>query len=65
MREMHNAYGTSAVAEMTNGIILAKFEKSCALNEGTYQSEAQLEKKLIESLISQSYIRICASKSSV
>lgn len=63
MREMHNAYGTSAVAEMTNGIILAKFEKSCALNEGTYQSEAQLEKKLIESLISQGYERFFANNS--
>lgn len=63
MREMHNAYGTSAVAEMTNGIILAKFEKSCALNEGTYQSEAQLEKKLIESLISQGYERLFANNS--
>ncbi len=49
-------YTASTVAEMTNGIILAKFEKPERIRE-TYQSEAQLEDKLIEDLVAQGYER--------
>ena len=49
-------YTTSAIAEMTNGIILANYEKTYSIQE-EYQSESQLEMKLIENLISQGYER--------
>ena len=49
-------YTTSAIAEMTNGIILANYEKTYSIQE-EYQSESQLETKLIENLISQGYER--------
>ena len=45
----------STIAEMTNGIILANFKKDSNKREGQYQSEPELERKLIEDLISQGY----------
>ncbi|HEY4533524.1 MAG TPA: type I restriction endonuclease subunit R [Fusobacterium sp.] len=50
-------YGTATIAEMTNGIILANFEKRHAVGETTYQSEAELERSMIENLVSQGYER--------
>lgn len=51
-------YSTSTVAEMTGGIILANFKKSSKTTETTYQSEAELEQKLIENLQAQGYERL-------
>ncbi|WP_288730151.1 HsdR family type I site-specific deoxyribonuclease, partial [uncultured Fusobacterium sp.] len=53
-------YGTTTIAEMTNGIILANFEKRHAVRETTYQSEAELERSMIENLVSQGYERFFA-----
>lgn len=53
-------YGTSTIAEMTNGIILANYEKISSLGD-TYQTEAQLEMSLINNLISQGYERFFAN----
>ena len=50
--------GNSTIAEMTNGIILAKFEKELKVGETGYQTEAELEKQMIENLISQGYERL-------
>lgn len=38
-------YSTSTIAEVTNGIILAKFEKTMMHDAGSYQSEVELEKQ--------------------
>lgn len=51
-------YTVSPIAEMTNGIILAKFEKDYSIRETEYQTEAQLESQLISNLISQGYERL-------
>lgn len=51
-------YNTSTIAEMTNGIILAHFEKDLSVRESSYQNEAELEKQLIENLVSQGYERL-------
>ena len=48
-------YGTSTIAEMTNGIILAHFEKGLYAEETSYQSEAELEKEFIRMLTEQGY----------
>ncbi len=53
---MNNNYGT--VAEMTNGIILASFEKNNIEKPQTYQSEAELEESMLKNLQSQGYERI-------
>ena len=53
-------YGTSTIAEMTNGIILANYEKTSFLQD-EYQTEAQLEASMIENLISQGYKRFPAN----
>lgn len=53
--ENHNAF---TIAEMTNGIILANFEKISHIKESSYQSEADLERNLINNLISQGYERL-------
>ncbi|MCI6988812.1 MAG: HsdR family type I site-specific deoxyribonuclease [Campylobacter sp.] len=42
------------IAEMTNGIILERYEKIINTNQN-YQSEADLEKELINDLVSQGY----------
>lgn len=61
MSEELKSYGSSAIAEMTGGIILAKYEKESSAHDKTYQSEADLERELIENLISQGYERFRAS----
>ena len=51
-------YETQPIAEMTNGIILANYEKSSEICEASYQSEAQLEQKLMEDLVLQGYEKL-------
>ncbi|GAB7568962.1 MULTISPECIES: hypothetical protein [Gemella] len=58
MSEERLNYNTSTIAEMTNGIILANFEKYLKVRETSYQSEAELEKQMIENLVSQGYERL-------
>ncbi|MFR4554491.1 MAG: HsdR family type I site-specific deoxyribonuclease, partial [Peptoniphilus sp.] len=48
-------YNTSTIAEMTNGIILANFKKDLSARESSYQSESELERKMIDNLVSQGY----------
>lgn len=55
MSEERVNYNTSTIAEMTNGIILANFEKNFEVRETAYQSESDLERKMIDNLISQGY----------
>ena len=57
MSEEKVKYNTSTIAEMTGGIILANFEKDLKVKETSYQSEAELERQMIENLISQGYER--------
>ncbi|WP_294796004.1 type I restriction endonuclease subunit R, partial [uncultured Fenollaria sp.] len=61
MSEELKNYGSSAIAEMTGSIILAKYEKDSSAHDKAYQSEADLERELIENLISQGYERFKAS----
>lgn len=49
-------YNTSAIAEMTGGIILANYEKTPIVQE-EYQSESKLEQNLISNLLQQGYER--------
>lgn len=58
MSEEKVKYNTSTIAEMTGGIILANFEKDIQVRETTYQSEADLERQMIENLVSQGYERL-------
>ncbi len=58
MSEERLKYNTATIAEMTGGIILANFEKDFQVRETAYQSEAELEKQLIENLTSQGYERL-------
>ncbi len=58
MSEEKIKYKTSTIAEMTNGIILANFEKESKIRETSYQSEAELERQLIENLFSQGYDKV-------
>ena len=58
MSEERVKYNTSTIAEMTNGIILANFEKNFRVRETSYQSEAELERQMIENLVSQGYERL-------
>lgn len=55
MSEERVNYNTSTIAEMTNGIILANFEKNFEVRETAYQSESDLERKMIDNLTSQGY----------
>ena len=64
MKEQNGSYEVSTIAEMTNGIILAHFEKETGIQETAYQSEAELENKMIENLISQGYERIVIKSNS-
>ena len=57
MSEETIKYGTSTIAEMTGGIILAKFDKNNRVGGGSYQSEADLERELIANLVAQGYER--------
>ena len=54
MSEKSAVYKTSTIAEMTNGIILANYEKILQVQE-TYQSEAELEESMIKNLVLQGY----------
>lgn len=63
MSEKTFSYGVSPVAEMTGGIILAQFRRSDEAHEGTYQSEAELERRLMDELELQGYKRLVASSS--
>lgn len=53
------SYNTTAtIAELTNGIILANFTKDLTVKDVSYQSESDLERQLIENLLSQGYERL-------
>lgn len=54
MSEKSAVYETSTIAEMTNGIILANYEKILQVQEA-YQSEAELEESMIKNLVLQGY----------
>ena len=54
MAEEKAAYST--IAEIPNGIVLAKYEKTERVEE-SYQTEAQLEEKFVNDLVSQGYER--------
>ena len=54
MSEKSAVYETSTIAEMTNGIILANYEKILQVQE-SYQSEAELEESMIKNLVQQGY----------
>ena len=54
MSEKSAVYETSTIAEMTNGIILANYEKILQVQEA-YQSEAELEESMIKNLGLQGY----------
>lgn len=58
MLEEKAKYNASTIAEMTNGIILANFEKETKDRETSYQSETELENRMIENLVSQGYERL-------
>ena len=60
MAEEVSKYNASTIAEMTNGIILAHFEKKTNARETSYQSEADLEGNLITNLLAQGYERLFA-----
>lgn len=51
-------YNAATIAEMTNGIILANFEKDFQVRDTSYQSESELEESVIENLVSQGYERL-------
>lgn len=55
---MKQSKNYSTIAELTNGIILANFEKSSRVREGSYQSESMLESKMIADLASQGYEKL-------
>lgn len=57
--EIKKTYETSTIAELNNGIILSRYDKTRAKEQG-YQSEAELEENLIENLLSQGYDRLDA-----
>lgn len=63
MSEEKVKYNTSTIAEMTGGIILANFEKDIQVRETTYQSEADLERQMIENLVSQGYEQLIVKSS--
>ncbi len=54
MSEKSAVYETSTIAEMTNGIILANYEKILQVQE-SYQNEAELEESMIKNLVLQGY----------
>lgn len=58
MSEEKTKHSTSTIAEMPNGIILAKFKKANFVGESSYQSEAELENNLITNLESQGYQKL-------
>lgn len=54
MTEADAKYNTSTVAEMTDGIILAKYKSPDRIND-SYQSESELEYELVNNLKEQGY----------
>lgn len=64
MSETTTNYNKSTIAEMNNGIILANFEKCSTARDGSYQSEADLERQMIENLVAQGYeyIKLSSNK---
>jgi len=60
MSEKKVVYQSTTIAEMTNGIILANYEKPSRIQEG-YQSEAQLENEMIKSLLLEGYEKFHAN----
>ncbi|MGH1812127.1 type I restriction endonuclease subunit R [Enterococcus entomosocium] len=54
MTDTDARYNTSTIAEMTDGIILAKYKSSDRINDG-YQSESELEYELVNNLKEQGY----------
>ena len=58
MSEKNAVYETSTIAEMTKGIILANFKKDDSIRETAYQSESELERRMMENLASQGYERL-------
>ena len=58
MSEVRIQYTTSTIAEMANGIILANFEKDKSIGDTSYQSEAELERNMIDNLVSQGYEKL-------
>ena len=64
MSETTTNYDKSTIAEMNNGIILANFEKSQVARDGSYQSEADLERQMVENLVAQGYeyIKLSSNK---
>lgn len=55
---MKQSKNYSTIAELTNGIILADFEKPSRVREGSYQSESMLENKMIADLVSRGYEKL-------
>ncbi|VFB15595.1 Type I restriction enzyme EcoR124II R protein [Urinicoccus massiliensis] len=55
MSEESIKYGQATIAEMTGGIILAQFKKLPCAHDPSYQSEAELERDLIQNLNAQGY----------
>lgn len=51
-------YEVSPIAELSNGIILSRFEKNSVVRDQSYQTESELERKLIENLLNQGYERL-------
>lgn len=51
-------YEVSPIAELSNGIILSRFEKNSVARDQSYQTESELERKLIENLLNQGYERL-------
>ena len=58
MLEENKNYKQYTIAEMSDGIILTNFEKNLKVKENSYQNEAELERQLIENLVSQGYERL-------
>lgn len=48
----------ATIAELTNGIILAQFDKPSRTSESSYQSESMLEDKMIADLDAQGYEKL-------
>ena len=61
MSEEVAKYNISAIAEMTNGIILANYKKDDHIQEPGFQTETQLENDMIKNLVSQGYEKLEAT----
>ncbi|MDO5716131.1 MAG: HsdR family type I site-specific deoxyribonuclease, partial [Tissierellia bacterium] len=56
MSQENTKYEVSSIAEIPNGIILASYKKTPLIKE-SYQTEKELEKEVIDNLLSQGYSR--------